>query len=159
MKTFLYKFRNNCLSLNNRINAFDPDIDPRCTFCKILDPETEVRDSFRHFFLSCPVSNMLIENFVRTRTNIAINMYSQEFANFYWYGLLNTDPDGTVYLLILDTLRFCLWKFKKSRKIPTPTLLWNEFFFMFTVICRSMGKYKSKIYANNMVSQLLQARG
>jgi hypothetical protein len=39
LREFLFKFRNNYLALNNRVNAFDPDVDPRCTFCRIQKPQ------------------------------------------------------------------------------------------------------------------------
>jgi hypothetical protein len=51
LREFIFKFRYNYLNLNNRVNAFNPEIDPRCTFCRIRDRETRTRDSLRHFFL------------------------------------------------------------------------------------------------------------
>ena len=60
LRNFLFLLRNNSLPLNNRVNAFDNNVSPLCTFCRIIDRDTRVRDSFVHFFYSCPVTNNLL---------------------------------------------------------------------------------------------------
>jgi hypothetical protein len=34
-REFIFKYRYNYLPLNNRLNAFMPEVDPRCTYCTI----------------------------------------------------------------------------------------------------------------------------
>ena len=60
MRNFLFLLRNNTLPLNNRIHAFDNQISPMCTFCRIADRDTVNRDSFSHFFFSCPFTNNIL---------------------------------------------------------------------------------------------------
>ena len=55
MRNFLFLLRNNTLPLNNRINAFDAQISPMCTFCRIAYRDTLNRDSFEHFFIAAPI--------------------------------------------------------------------------------------------------------
>jgi hypothetical protein len=50
LKKFVFNCRFNSLPLNNRLHSFLKDIDPRCTFCRLGDPNTTERDSFRHCF-------------------------------------------------------------------------------------------------------------
>ena len=59
-RNFLFHLRNNSLPLNNRLNAFDQDVSPSCSFCRIIDRETAPRDSFYHFFFRCPVTKRLL---------------------------------------------------------------------------------------------------
>jgi hypothetical protein len=63
MREFLFKFRNNQLPLNNRVNAYDMNVDPRCSFCKIIDNQSTTRESFDHLFLNCPVTRNLLSRF------------------------------------------------------------------------------------------------
>jgi hypothetical protein len=37
LKQFIYNSRFNSLPLNNRLHSYKPDVDPRCTFCRILN--------------------------------------------------------------------------------------------------------------------------
>ena len=60
MQNFLFLLRNNTLPLNNRIHAFDNQISPMCTFCRIADRDSANRDSFSHFFFSCPFTNNIL---------------------------------------------------------------------------------------------------
>ena len=63
-RNFLFQLRNNSLPLNNRLNAFDPEISPTCNFCRIIDRDAAPRDGFYHFFFRCPISNRLLRLWV-----------------------------------------------------------------------------------------------
>ena len=60
----MFLFRNNQLPLNNRINAFDDTVDPRCTFCRIIDNNTASRDGLSHVFRTCIVTDRLIAQLI-----------------------------------------------------------------------------------------------
>ena len=60
LRNFLFLLCNDSLPLNNRLNAFDPEVQPSCNFCRIIDRETAPWDGFYHFFFSCPISNRLL---------------------------------------------------------------------------------------------------
>ena len=65
LPNFLFLLRNNSLPLNNRVNAFDNDVSPLFTFCRIIDRDKRARDSFVHFFYNCPVTNNLLFQWTR----------------------------------------------------------------------------------------------
>jgi exonuclease III len=59
-REFVFKQRNNQLRTNNRLHAIDPNIDPRCSFCRIIDNDTNTRETFGHLFFTCPVTSALL---------------------------------------------------------------------------------------------------
>jgi hypothetical protein len=79
-REFLFKLRNNQLSLNNRINAFDPNIDPRCGFCRIADNMTRIRESFKHVFFSCPFTTNILNDTLAFFCELVLTQ--DEFINF-----------------------------------------------------------------------------
>ena len=108
MRNFLYLFRNNGLPLNNRINAFDPTVSPTCTFCRIIDRETETRDSFLHFFQDCPVTSRLLEHWCNV-FEPPLRCNDPSFRNFYWYGYTEDEPDGSMSLaFVAYTFKYVL---------------------------------------------------
>jgi hypothetical protein len=48
---FIFKLRYNYIGTNNRLNAYLKDVDPRCTYCRMLDRDSNQRDSLLHCFL------------------------------------------------------------------------------------------------------------
>ena len=48
---------------------------------------------------------------------------SPEFANFYWFGVPSDKNHPTSLALIPDLFKYCLWKFKLKRKVPSPTAM------------------------------------
>jgi hypothetical protein len=63
IRTFIFNCRANYLPLNNRLHACRPEIDPRCTFCRIKNQATAARDSFLHCFLTCETVNKILRDF------------------------------------------------------------------------------------------------
>ena len=53
---------NNTLGLNSRVNKFNPDTDPSCTFCANETIYPAPLESFSHFFYDCIVINGKIAN-------------------------------------------------------------------------------------------------
>ena len=93
-RNFLFLFRNNQLPLNNRINAFDDTVDPRCTFCRIIDNNTASRDGLSHVFRTCIVTDRLIAQLI-TKLEPIPDPNSIEFKHMYWYGSLPENPQLT----------------------------------------------------------------
>ena len=159
MRNFLYLFRNNGLPLNNRINAFDPTVSPTCTFCRIIDRETETRDSFLHFFQDCPVTSRLLEHWCNV-FEPPLRFNDPSFRNFYWYGYMEDEPDGSMSLaFVVDTFKYVLWKFKKRKKIPNFPALQREIEFIISIASTLSRKIRSGIVNNNMIANFLQAQG
>ena len=159
MRNFLFLIRNNTLPLNNRINAFDAQISPMCTFCRIADRDTLNRDSFEHFFYSCPYSRNLLLQWSRS-LEPAPDINSEDFRYLYWYGTgnLTTDASGTV-CLAMDTFKYVLWKAKQRKRIPNISTVIRESEFLISLICLQSKKTGFLFCNINLISNYFQARG
>jgi hypothetical protein len=69
-REFIFKERNNCLRLNNRLANFRQNISYKCCFCRIINADTCTRESFSHLFLDCPVTRVALNGFLRLSGNI-----------------------------------------------------------------------------------------
>jgi hypothetical protein len=129
-REFCFKFRNNILPLNNRINAFDPLADPRCGFCRIVDPLSRIWESFSHIFALCPIASRLI---------VATNEYFFDleldhlnFKKFYWYGHVDGMNNlQEILIFFWDVFRYHLYRFKIARRIPNHRMLINDIIFFY----------------------------
>ena len=159
MREFLFKQRNNQLSLNNRLNAFDINVDPRCNFCRILNNNTRTRDSFSHLFFNCPVTRVLLQQFANIfEPNLDIG--SENFKKLYWYGGADgVEGSGQYTLFIMDCFRFIIWNFKLRRKIPNWPLFERELFFLIeTTVARNIG-LRNSVLNTNLIANFLRVRG
>ena len=160
MRNFLYLLRNNGLMLNNRLNAIDNTVSPFCTFCKIIDRETNTRDSFSHFFRDCAVTRRLLTVWC-TKFEPPIDGNSPEFDQLYWYGTAPAGVEDNVMLntLIVDSTKYVLWKFKNRRTIPNSIVFLNEIGAVLTNIRWLSPKIDNKLVGYNFVANFLQALG
>jgi hypothetical protein len=118
LKTFIYNSRFNCLPLNNRLNAYRPEIDARCSFCRIVDRMTTEREGYNHIFFSCRSVSVLID---ATLDKITLNLEknSAEFLNLYWFGERGDESHSkVVWLLFFDVFRYTIYKYKMKKNIP-----------------------------------------
>jgi hypothetical protein len=128
LREFLFKLRNNQLSLNNRINAFDPNIDPRCTFCRIADNMTRIRESFRHVFFSCPFTTNILNDTLAFFFELVLTQ--EEFVDFYWSGTLaDNDNLQNFFIFFWDMVRFVVYRYKTFRRNPNPTMTGRDIIF------------------------------
>ena len=159
MRNFLYLLRTNGLLLNNRLNTIDPTVSPHCTFCRIVDRQTAPRDRFLHFFYDCAITNRLLQRWCGLfEPPLQLNDFS--FRNFYWYGTTDNDANGsTPQVLIADTFKYVLRKFKKRKKIPNfPTFI-DEVFFVIWSAAQMSPKIEFGINNNNIIANFFQAKG
>ena len=159
VRNFLFLLRNNSLSLNNRLNAFDENVSPFCTFCRIIDGETATRDSFNHFFFSCPVTNNLLLQWTR-ELNPAPDINSLDFKQLYWFGsgTLSYDESGSV-ALCMDLFKYVIWKSKLRRRLPNFIYVLREFTFLVETACTLSRKFTLRLQNNNLLANFLPARG
>ena len=166
MRNFLFKFRNNDLRLNNRVNAYDNTVDPRCTFCRIIDAATVVRDSLNHAFYDCPTVKHLLVRLI-DRCEPRQDVHSRLFRQLYWYGSGVTAEDDESFapngnlagLIIFDTFRYVTWKFRLKRRVPNINSFSREFDFVLKVALSNSRKATEILAGDNMFSNFLQARG
>jgi len=157
MREFLFKERNNCLPLANRIGNYIENVNERCSFCRILNPETNQREDYNHLFLDCPVTRSTLNGFLRlSRSHIQGN--HPELKKAYWNGVLNGQFDKNV-ALIFALFRFCTWKFKIRKRVPRAlellTLLQN----LLSTIIGMRPKIRTAIINGNTFANLIQALG
>ena len=159
MREFLFKFRNNQLPLNNRVNAYDDNADPRCSFCRIVDNQSTTRESFKHLFYECPVTSNLLGHFVQKFVPVP-RMDTVNFKNMYWYGTFPENQHAEKPILfIMDCFRFTLWSFKTRRRIPNYLLFDREMDFLIMTTLDRTKEFKYKVANINMLANFVQARG
>jgi Reverse transcriptase (RNA-dependent DNA polymerase) len=128
-KEFVFKFRSNILPLNNRINAYDREVDPRCTFCRIADPATTTRESFVHIFYTCRFSSSYIAHI--TEYFFDLNLNELEMKMFFWQGMLDGKAHlQPILLLFWDTVRFCIYRCRVRRKISNGPAIATDVVFL-----------------------------
>jgi len=159
IREFLFKLRNNQLGLNNRINAFDNNHDPRCNFCRIRDSNTVIRDSFKHVFYFCPTTNLLLTRLVNL-LEPAPAMDTNQFFNMYWYGCFDDNPNWEFTTnIVFDIFRFLIYKFKLRKKIPNSEQFFTEYKFILEITARKNLSLKVALLANNLIANILPALG
>jgi hypothetical protein len=128
VKDFIFKMRSNYLQLNNRLNAYNENVDPKCTFCRIRIGGGAARDSLEHCFLTCPTSGNAINALNREFFN---NYQIGDFPNFFWTGIIEGKENlMEVFLTFWDVYQFLLFKYRLRRKIPNVEVLKREIVFM-----------------------------
>jgi hypothetical protein len=161
-REFIFKFRYNYLPLNNRLNAYMPEVDPRCTYCTLMDRFTVQRDSFRHCFLDCDVTFTLIRRLL-TLLRFDVVLPGVQFYNLYWYGLYKVEQltkcRHFIFLLIFDAFRYTLFKFRRRKKFPRNNDFFDEMRFFLNCILTTNKKTKELFFNTFEVANFLQARG
>ena len=158
-RNFLYLLRTNGLKLNNRLNAFDPEVPATCTFCRIVDRETAQRESFSHLFLDCPISRRIISQLC-TNFEPQVAPDDPDFARLYWYGI---PPDGIqptdLIPVISDLIKYIIWKYKIRRKIPNYPAFLDEFRFSLSTMAAQHAKTRLVLLNHNFITNFFQAQG
>jgi hypothetical protein len=158
LKTFIYNCKFNCLPLNNRINSYMPEIDARCTFCKILRSDTVQRDGYQHLFFACPTTLTLLQ-VVMDKLELNFNLTSQAFKDLYWFGLLEQKRGRLVWLLFFDLFRFSLFRFRGKKNIPNHETFLTELVFHLSKLCTANKKFKMEFRAQPELAWFSRAIG
>jgi hypothetical protein len=160
LKEFIFKFRSNYLDLNNRINAFNQEVDPRCTFCRIRDPDTNTRDSLSHCFFDCPTTNGILQPLLTKYFPDLATENQKKY--FFWYGLL-PDPEQNhlqqTISLCMDNLRFIIYRYKKRRIVPNYITVEKDFIFGLKTTIMTSQSFKSIVASENIFTIIYRALG
>jgi hypothetical protein len=139
-RMFMFNSRNNSLPLNNRVNAYIEEVDPSCTFCRMLGALPAPRDSLIHCFLECPYTNMLLNNFLAQIGMGGTDLASIDFRLLYWYGKFvnvpTTSLNKILMIAIFDCFRFLLFKGRQRKRVLTFRVFMDELIFFVKFICR-----------------------
>jgi hypothetical protein len=157
LREFFFKERNNCLLLNNRIANFVQNTSDKCSFCKIINPETLTRESFTHLFLDCPVTRGNLNGFIRI-IRIPVLPNDPHLKNIFWYGIVEAELDKEL-LLIFEIFHYCIWKEKTAKKIPSVLTVSESFFNILHTIFGISLKIRDNFTKNPKCANLLQATG
>jgi hypothetical protein len=157
VREFIFKERNNCLPLNNRAAHYVQNLSDKCSFCKIINPDTVTRENFSHLFFDCPISNLVLNGFIRI-SGLRFLSNDPNVRNAYWNGMVNEKLDKEL-LLTFELFRYCLWKSKIRKTVPRARTV----FYLLTNILSTIFSMKPEIetkFRNNIIcSPLLQAMG
>jgi zinc-binding in reverse transcriptase len=127
IKYFVFRFRNNTLPIANRLNQYDPGINPNCFFCRMKNSQT--RESFNHCFLTCSTVRELIRNF---NDDFFADPFGVLTAEFYWQGKIAEDGSNTLQSILLsiwDIFRYIIFKYKSRNVVPNYPSVKNQTLF------------------------------
>jgi hypothetical protein len=158
-RDFSFKCRFNYLNLNNRRAAYDPDVNPLCSFCRIRDPDTDIRESFEHLFFSCTTASGLIDN-------LLIDCFDFRPANvwerkeFVWNGILPANERISLPVLFFwESFRFLIYRYKVRRRLPNFVMIKNELMFIINTSLYNQPNLKLIIQNNEALANWVQALG
>jgi hypothetical protein len=124
-REFIYLERNNFLKTGTRAANYVANLDDRCTFCRIINPDTVVRESFFHLFFTCPTTCLLLRGVTRLGGLIHLPD-DNSFMEKYWFGSLDGKTLASL-TIIYEIFRFVVWKFKLRRIVPTQLYFFDNF--------------------------------
>jgi len=157
-RSMLFFEQNNTLPTNARLHSFNNNMNPKCTFCRIIDREGAERESFNHLFYTCPVTKNLIGRIISDCNDVPA-YDSNDFKKMYWYGIfINDEENVDAYLIFFSLFRTLLYRYKLRRKIPNPDCFKREF--MFALSCIMVNRSLNRKYRTlPMFSRIQQALG
>jgi hypothetical protein len=157
MREFLFKEHNNCLGLNNRTVHFLANTNDKCSFCRIINPETTQKESFRHLVFDCPITRTALNGFIHL-SRLQIQRNDPNLKNIFWYGKTNT-IECTDLLLIFEIFRYCIWKCKIRKTIPRSLDITDTVSTILGTVLKIRPKIREKMRNNHLCSLFLQALG
>jgi hypothetical protein len=84
LREFVFKFCNNLLGLNSRVNHFNRLINEDCTFCTVNKNFPAPRETFIHLFFNCPETSATLVAFVnKYLENLDLN--TAEKRRLFWF--------------------------------------------------------------------------
>ena len=116
IQLLLLKICNHNLKLNNQLKHFALDdrgvrVKPECTFCKISEPHTDTKETYRHFFLDCTHSRGALDP-VAAKYNIQLpdtSIYGESILYYHiqqgHWDEMRTNIFLAIYKLFLTNCR------------------------------------------------------
>jgi hypothetical protein len=157
IREFIFKERNNCLALNNRAAHYVQNISDKCSFCRIINHETNTRESFSHLFFDCPITNLVLNGFLRI-SGLRIQGNDPNIRNIYWNGIVNGSLNKDLFL-INNIFRYCIWKSKTRKMIPRARNILTQVSNILSTVIQIKPDIREKLQSNYICAPLLQAMG
>jgi hypothetical protein len=160
LKSFLFDLRNNSLPLNNRLNAYQPDVNPGCSFCQYADENPLPRDSMVHCFLLCKFVSPLLDELLLL---INIERDDDNLQQLYWYGCTDANSRNSfktcAYILIFDIFKYIVFRHRRRKTVPSADTFFDEFFSQLKWTCKFNKKIKCSFQCTFNGTMLLRAIG
>jgi exonuclease III len=159
LREFVFKSRNNYLPLNNRLAAFDRNINPLCTFCRIRNPQNSPRESFGHLFFSCPTTDSILTHLLNTYFPWNdLDLDSRK--NLIWCGYrTGSEKIQLPLLLFWEAARYSIYRYKLKRTIPNTLEVCRDALFCIKTTLYSNNQYKILINSTPELARWLPALG
>jgi hypothetical protein len=157
LREFIFKCRNNLLKTNDRLSHILKNIDQNCFLCNCLPDGGNHRETFNHFFRTCPVVTNLIAQ-LNANLKITFPVNNFYFDQAFWFGNVCGTLDKNT-LLFFDILRYHLWCCKLQRVYPRVDVLKERICSTLATIFRIKPSIKNAFRNNLILSNILQATG
>ncbi len=129
------------------------EINSNCSFCRIIDCNSNSRESFVHLFRNCPITSVLI-------TKLANITELCPEKNLYWYGIdSGTGEQNIEKLVLFEVFRFLLWKSKKGKRIPSFRNLLSEIELTIRVTSKTKSWLGNALSNSEFFTRIQQALG
>ena len=132
VRIFAFQLVNNSLAVgarlgNRYVRDVDRQIDVNCMLCKDDNYNLPIRETFRHLFFECKVTNNVFSLF-RAKYLQGIGLDSARKLIFL--GITDENNFSEIHLLVSVLFLFCVWKCRASKKISFATVENNmEFYY------------------------------
>jgi hypothetical protein len=150
LKEFIFKFQNNLLGLNTRVNKFNNLVSEGCTFCELRKSYPVPRETFLHLFFDCPETDTTLCHFENQLLN-DITMVNPEARRKFWFYGCNDDiseSDKIKFLQVTASIVMCyIWECKLKKCVQSFASADNFFFYHMNIFLRVSGKLK--LFASN----------
>jgi exonuclease III len=158
-REFLFMLRNNYLRINTRLNAYNNEVNPTCTFCRIRDPDPQHRETFGHLFFDCHTTHSIILRLMADLFPI-FDYNVVQLKEFCWFGsAIGHELLQPIFLLFWDCVRFVIYKYKLVRHLPNYNSFKNDLIFNCKTTFYSRLPYKILIDSTPVLASLAQALG
>jgi hypothetical protein len=124
---------------------------------RIVNPETNQKENFRHQFFDCPVTRTALNGFFLL-SRLRIRGNDPNLKTIFWYGTTNV-TEYTDLMLIFELFRYGIWKCKLRKLLPRSIEITKTVSTMLENILKIRPKIRVKMETNPVCSLFLQALG
>jgi exonuclease III len=128
---FAFKFTNNLLGLNCRVNHFNRYVNEGCTFCTLNSDFPVPRETFNHLFFHCPETAKTLSSFEGEYLN-SLNLDTLDKRRNFWFFCFNDNQrfNKNIFLTVtVLVILFYVWDCKLQKKRQSLMSCLNFYFF------------------------------
>jgi hypothetical protein len=143
-REFLFKFRNNILGLNVRVNKFVPNHEAECSLCKVgKEPNPIYAETFKHIFLECRYSGKYRSFIISKLFPELDDANDYNLKKFWLLGLLpNMQQYNSFISGIVNIVNFGIWNLKLRKELPAESIFFQDTIFSVYKLLLASSKIK-----------------